>query len=764
MPHASLKILPGVDTNKTPALNEAAISQSQLIRFISDRTIGGLVQKLGGWTKYPTPSSSSIGSVVRNLWGWEDTNSNSYLAIGAEGKGPIVVTGASGTGSTATLTYTGPFQFPVGFWITVTGVNPAGYNGTYAVTASTNTSVSFANATTATYVSGGAIAGGGNSLLVANSGNINNITPQKLVGDVAPSFTTTSGSNKVQVNITASNAQNVDTIDIQTQISVGGLVLFGQYQCYQDAANDFFIYATDVLGNPAYATSSVAAGGAVPSYATNSASSSVTVTLANHNYSVGDTFPALVATTVGGITIYGNYTVLSVPSSSTFTINNANLATSTTSGSENGGNLHYVFYRGIGSSYGAGGYGVGTYGTGLYGTGTGAINSSVTGQQINAADWSLDNWGQILIASPQNGPIYQWDPSSGDLIADVIPQAPPVNTGMFVAMPQRQIIAYGSTQTGIIDPLLVRWCDVNNFNNWTPNITNQAGSYRIPKGSRIVQGLQASQQGLIWTDLGLWAMQYVGLPYVYQFNEVGVGCGLIGRRAAGMVNGVVYWMGQSQFFTYGGGAPTPLKCPIWDVVFQELDTNNLDKIRVAPNSRFGEIGWFFPTTSSNGEVSNYVKYNFILDQWDYGTLARSAWINESVLGPPIGADPASTYIYQHETSNDADGQPMNSYFQTGYFAMSEADIKMFVDQIWPDMKWGDYNAAQAANVNISFYVTDYAGQTPTVYGPYTMTQAVTYITPRFRGRLVSVRIESNDPGSFWRLGNLRYRLQPDGRF
>ena len=234
MPHASLKILPGVDTNKTPALNEAAISQSQLIRFISDRTIGGLVQKLGGWTKYPTPSSSSIGSVVRNLWGWEDTNSNSYLAIGAEGKGPIVVTGASGTGSTATLTYTGPFQFPVGFWITVTGVNPAGYNGTYAVTASTNTSVSFANATTATYVSGGAIAGGGNSLLVANSGNINNITPQKLVGDVAPSFTTTSGSNKIQVNITASNAQNVDTIDIQTQISVGGLVLFGQYQCYQD--------------------------------------------------------------------------------------------------------------------------------------------------------------------------------------------------------------------------------------------------------------------------------------------------------------------------------------------------------------------------------------------------------------------------------------------------------------------------------------------------------------------------------------------------
>ena len=765
MPHASFKVIPGVDTNKTPALNEAAISQSQLVRFISDRTMGGLVQKLGGWTRYPSPTASSADSIVRNLWGWEDTNANSYLAVGAEGKAPIVVTGASGNGSTVTLTFAGPFNFTIGYWITVTGINPSGYNGTYAITGSTNTSVSFSSTTTATYVSGGTIAGGGGSLQVINSGNFNNITPQKLIGDVAPSFTTTSGSNKVQVNLTGSNAQSVDSIDIQTQISVGGLVLFGQYQCYPDTANDFFIYAySNATGNPVNATSSVTAGGAVPSYATTSSSSLVTVTLANHGFYVGDTFTALVATTVGGVTIYGNYTVGTVPSSSTFTINTSSLATSTTTGSENGGNLHYIFYRGIGSSYGSGGYGVGYYGIGGYGTGTGASNSTITGVPVNVSDWSLDNWGQILIASPQNGPMYVWDPTSGDVVADLIPQAPAVSTGMFVAMPQRQIIAYGTTQTGIIDPLLVRWCDVNNYYSWIGTPTNQAGLYRIPKGSRIVQGLQAAQQGLLWTDIGLWAMQYVGLPYVYQFNEVGVGCGLIGRRAAGVVNGTVYWMGQSQFFSYGGGQPTPLKCPIWDVVFQELDTNNLDKIRVAPNSRFNEISWFFPTTTSNGEVSNYIKYNYQLDQWDYGTLGRTAWINESVLGPPIGADPTNFYIYQHETSNDADGQAMNSYFQTGYFAMSEADIKMFVDQIWPDMKWGDYNGPQGANVNISFYVTDYAGQTPTVYGPYTMTQATTYITPRFRGRLVSVRIESNDIGSFWRLGNIRYRLQPDGRY
>ena len=108
---------------------------------------------------------------------------------------------------------------------------------------------------------------------------------------------------------------------------------------------------------------------------------------------------------------------------------------------------------------------------------------------------------------------------------------------------------------------------------------------------------------------------------------------------------------------------------------------------------------------------------------------------------------------------------MNSYFQTGYFAMTEADVKMFVDQIWPDMKWGYYGSAnQNATVTITFYVNDYPGQTPLVYGPYQMTQTTTFITPRFRGRLVSIRIESSDVGSFWRLGNIRYRVMQDGKY
>jgi hypothetical protein len=690
MPHASFKLIPGVDQNKTPTLNEAAISYSQLVRFIPDRTLGGLVQKLGGWTKF---YANTIGSIVRCLWAWEDTNANSYLAAGAEG-------------------------IP---------------------------------------------AGGGGTLTVIVSGGSSDITPQTTTVNVAVDFSTTSGSNAVVVTDTGRNIDNYDVVDIQTQVSVGGLILYGQYQCYNPggSANTYTIYATNALGEPDLATSTVANGGDVAVFDTTSGSDFVDVTLADHNLLAGDTFPILIATSVGGVTLYGNYIVVSVTSSSVFVISASTSATSTASASANSGDVRFIYYNGIGPLPSGSGFGIGPYGGGGYGTGIPPATG--TGTPINAVDWTLDNWGETLISCPLNGPIYQWNPTTGDPIALIIPEAPPVNDGMFVAMPQRQIIAWGSTVTGIKDPLLIRWCDVDNYSSWIAQITNQAGSYRIPKGSRIVQCIQGPQQGLVWTDLGLWAMQYAGPPYVYQFNEIGTGCGLIGRKAATSMGGVVYWMGQSQFYRLSSSGVEPIRCPVWDVIFQDLDESNLDKIRVAANSRFGEIAWYYPTNSNGGEVSHYVKYNVILNEWDFGELARTAWINESVLGPPIGAAP-DTYIYQHETSTDADGQPMNSSFQTGYFVLTEADVKMFVDQVWPDMKWGYYGGDQSANILLTFYVTDYAGQTPIAYGPYTLTQATTYITPRFRGRLVSIKMESNDIGSFWRLGNTRYRFQPDGKF
>jgi len=621
------------------------------------------------------------------------------------------------------------------------------------------------------------------------NGSIFIITPQTRTDNVSLNVTTTLGSASVVIYDAGSNVVNSDSVYIQTQISVGGLILFGLYPCTYLGPDQYQITAIDALGNPLPATNSVSSGGSVPVFTFAASSASVNVNLNNHGFVVGDIFPIVVSVTssAANVTLYGNYTVQSVTDANNFSINASATASSGGTVTMNGNLARYEYFITYAPAPTSVGYGVGGYGVGGYGIGTPGP-TPIAAAPINSSDWTLDNWGSILVSCPvivnsdgsfSGGPIYQWDPVSNKTTnASVIPQAPVANDGIFVAMPQRQIVAWGSTFSGIQDPLLLTWCDVNNFNSWITTATNQAGSYRIQKGSRIVGCIQGPQQGLIWTDIGLWAMQYSGPPYVYQFNEIGTGCGLISRKAAGSMNGIVYWMGQSQFFMLGSSGVQVINCPIWDVIFQNLDRNNLWKIRFAANSNYSEISWYYPTTDSNGEISSYVKYNVALGTWDYGQLSRTAWINQSVLGSPIGAYPFSSgsgyssYIYQHDgvdpatglLATDADGAPINASFQTGYFVISDGEWKVFVDQIWPDMKWGYFGQSQNANVQITFYVTDYPGQQPRVYGPYNMTQGTQFLTPRFRGRLLSIGISSNDVGTFWRLGAMRYRFEQDGKF
>jgi len=550
-----MKLVAGVDQNRTLALNEAAISESQLVRFIPDKQGIGLVQKLGGWTKW---FPSNVGSTVRALWSWQDTNLNTYLALGSQSR-TAVITALSNNIISATnyttLSYSGAAAFSVGDDIIVSGVTPTSYNGTKTLTGATYDVNSSAGTVTFAGTDYGAmtVAGtfyAGDGLSEITSGNRQILTPKTQTQNVAVSATTTLNSPLVTITAAGSNVYSSDSVYIQTQISVGGLVLFGVYQAtFINGTNQFQITARDVLGNPQNATSGTT-GGAVPQFGYTSGSSSVSVTLANHGFQIGDTFPVLIPTTFAGITLYGNYTVTSWTSSSIFGIQANNVADSTTSVYLNGGNARFVYYKTPSALPTSTGYGIGGYGAGGYGTGA-LPTVSPAGDPIAAVDWTIDNWGQKLIACPVDGPIYTWDPTLGISQASIIPNAPPVNDGVFVAMPQRQIVAWGSTFNGVKDSLLIRWCDADNYDSWIASVTSQAGSYRFSKGSKIVGCIQGPQQGIVWTDLAVWAMQYVGPPYVYQFNEIGNGCGLIARKAATSMDGIVYWMSQSQFYKMG---------------------------------------------------------------------------------------------------------------------------------------------------------------------------------------------------------------------
>lgn len=604
-------------------------------------------------------------------------------------------------------------------------------------------------------------------LNVITSGALSSITPQTLTSDFAPNFSTVNTTPTVTiVDPNISNVTINDLVLFNTPIAIGGLILSGIYQIVTIVGvHSYTITATE------NATSTVNNAGAVPAFTTVSASAVVSVALTAHGTAAGNIVVFPIATTGNGVTVSGAYAVNTVTGANTFTITTATVANANGSFSMNGGNAELLYYIALGPPPIGAGFGLGGFGLG--GFGTGVVNPNQVGTPITATDWTSDNWGQIALACPENGGIYYWDPTGGFTNASLVATGPVFNRGIFVSTSQQILIAYGSTVDETIDggigiqqdPMLVAWCDVGDFFQWQAITNSQAGNFRIPIGSMCVGGMAVANQNLIWTDLDLWAMSYVGYPETYGFNKIGAGAGLASSHAAMQLRDGVYWMGKSNFYSYRGSGVQVIPCNVWDFVFQNLNTAFIKNVRAQPNTPFNEAGWDFPTlASANGENDAYVKMNITEPgaPWDYGYWQRSAWIDLTVLGPPIGATPTGI-IYQHEMGNDAAGQPIVSSFTTGLFALAEGEEFAFIDQIFPDFKWGLSGGAQTAQIQLTFNVTNYSGDPTTPYGPYTVTQATEYVAVRFRGRYMSITVSSSDLGGFWRFGRVKYRYAQSGR-
>jgi hypothetical protein len=605
--------------------------------------------------------------------------------------------------------------------------------------------------------------GGTTSLLDLTSGLLTDVTPQTVATTPTCSFTTTIGSPIVTiVDAGITNVTSYDAVYFRAPVSVDTIILHGVYQIttYLSAHS----YSITAAKNGA---AGVATGGAVPTFTATAGSANITVTFADHGLSAGDDIVFPVATTVGGISISGRYIAQSITSSSAFVITAANAA-ATTPGAPvamNSGNAAFTYHIAIGPIAAGGAYGTGNYGAGAYGLG--AAVSAQTGTDITATDWTLDNWGELLVSCPDGGGIYYWGPASGFSNSSLISTGPYFNTGMFISNVQQMIIAYGSTiqaKIGIYhDPLRVKWCDSEDLTMWTPASTNQAGGYRISKGSKCVGGAATPNRNLIWTDLGLWAMDYIGSSLVFSMAEIASGCGLIAKHAHTTLGGVTYWWTKSGFWTLSGDLATQLPCPVWDAVFQDLDTNNLDRCHVGANSDHTEVWFFYPSKADAlGYCTRYAKVNVIEQTWDIGSMQRNTWLDRSVAGNPIATTEGGA-LYKHEDGYNADLAPLAPYFITSWIYVSEGQDCVFVDRIIPDLKWGEYAGLDGAVLQVTVYAVKYPGDTPKTYGPFTINKAKQYISKRFRARQVMLKIQSSDMDSFWRMGHFRVRCAADGK-
>jgi len=539
-------------------------------------------------------------------------------------------------------------------------------------------------------------------------------------------------------------------------------------------------------------------------YTSTTGSTTVTINKNAHNLLVGDLVNFSSVTTPGPTTTSftsANFTTNSfevkTSTANTFTITMP--VTETGTGVTAGGTITtnpYVTVGPISSTFGYG-WGAGTWNLSTWGTAR-----SVSNTQVDAGSWSLDNYGERLIATIKNGSTFEWDPTAGTGVstrATIIAGNPTATVLTRVSDRDRHLIHFG-TETSIEnpatqDPMFIRFSDQEDIEIYEPTSTNTAGTFRLDNGSRIVAAVKGKDYMLVLTDEAAYTMQFVGPPFTFSIRQVGSNCGCIGQHAAVFVDGAVYWMGDSgNFFIFDGTVKT-LACTVDDFIFttqgDSLGVNftNGEMVFAGHNSLYNEINWFYPKASST-QIDRIVTYNYVEQAWSTGTLARTTYEDAHVLPTPTatkfdetktptsptinGISNGGSYVFAHEvgvnevlnlTSNNTTSIVISSFIRSGDFDLDiEGDGEFFIKirRFIPDFKYLDGNA----KVTLFFKAypadsTTALGQT--TIGPFTISSTTDKIDTRARGRLASIKIENDAINDNWRYGVFRLDIQPDGR-
>lgn len=401
--------------------------------------------------------------------------------------------------------------------------------------------------------------------------------------------------------------------------------------------------------------------------------------------------------------------------------------------------------------------------------------------------WSLDNFGENLIAVPSGQGVFKWLPPNEGVPAARILQAPVQNNGALVMDQIQIILAWGSSPIGETpgDAMLMRWCDQSDDTDWIASTTNQAGSYRLPHGSRIIAGIQVPGMALIWTDIGLWAVQYQGFPLVFAFQNIGQNCGAISQKSVVVLGQTVYWMSDHGFFRLTGGGPQQMPCPVWDIVYKNLDEANVDKCVAGTDYHYGEVWFLYPSINGGtGEIDSYAKINEQEGSWDFGpattgtpgtpnVYARTAWTDQNQPGHPISVDLTGLLQQADQGFTQNGGAALPGSIRSGYSDIADGGMLMTVDQFLPDFLWG----GDDPRISVSFFFRDWSSEEPTVMGPFTVTPDTEYVTlrsaqvldiggtevtvyPAIRGREVAIQIDTLS--GWWRFGQPQLRFAPAG--
>jgi len=428
------------------------------------------------------------------------------------------------------------------------------------------------------------------------------------------------------------------------------------------------------------------------------------------------------------------------------------------------------------------GWGVGTWGR--LGWGSGALQPILLPLTV----WFFDNFDNDLVMNVNTGgkgAIFYWERgSSTDPGTSLSTRAVrltslagaknvPAEVGqIMVSQTDRHLLAFGATpfsgatsseDTGTFDPLLIRFANQDEPQNFKPEITNSAGFLRVSSGSRIVTAFRTRQETLVFTDMSVHSLQFLGTSEVFSLQELETNISIAGPRCVAVASNVLFWMGTDKFYFYNGRVDT-LPCSLRDHVFNDINFDALPYVYAGTVESHNEIWWFYPSADSQTNDS-YVTYNYKDKLWFYGKLNRSAWLDANLRQFPQAI--GENTLFDHERGVDADGSAMTSFITSSDFDISDGEKFTLVKRILPDVDFTGSNIEEP-RVKMTVKPRDFTGSSyrieddknviETSVGVYT-----NQIFLRARARQIGFKITSDTLGTSWKLGSPRLDGKPDGR-
>jgi hypothetical protein len=376
------------------------------------------------------------------------------------------------------------------------------------------------------------------------------------------------------------------------------------------------------------------------------------------------------------------------------------------------------------------GYGYGTYGSSAYG-----VARPDLGQYTPATTWSMDTWGEYLVAcSTKDGKLLEWQLNVASDAA-AITNAPTSCTGLIVTQ-ERFLFALGAGG----NPRKVQWCDQENNTLWTPAATNQAGDFELTTIGSLMCAKRIRGATILFTDVDVHTATYIGPPFIYSFERVGTGCGVISKQSVAVTDNACIWMSESGFWIYDGFVK-PLPSDVGDYVFSNLNATQSSKVYCVHNSTYGEIWWLYHSAGSN-EIDSYVSFNYRENHWAIGTLARTCGTDRGIFNNPLMVS-TDGYIYEHEVGFNYDSQTL--FAESGPIELGNGDRVLSLTGLVPDEK-------TAGNVQVRLSTNFYPNSAEYSHGPYSLSSPTSL---RVTGRQIAARIEGVDL-SDWRVGVIRF--------